>query len=51
MLTLDKIKNKSVSRLEGLHPVVKQKTEQLIGEAYKAGLPIIITQGFRSIEY
>jgi len=50
-LKYETVRSKSASRLEGLHPVVKQKAEQLIDEAYKAGVPILITQGFRSIEY
>jgi len=41
----------TVARSRGLHPVVKQKDEQLIERSYAASVPIIITKGFRSIEY
>jgi peptidoglycan LD-endopeptidase CwlK len=50
-LKYETVKSKSDKRLEGLHPVVRQKAELLIYAAYQAGVPIIITQGFRSIEY
>jgi len=48
-LTLDFVKGKSTARLSGLHPVVRAATERLIDLSYKAGVPIVITQGFRSI--
>ena len=51
MVTLQTVRSKSARRLEGLHPVVKQKAEQLIERSFSAGVPILITQGFRSIEY
>jgi len=49
MLTLDFVKNKSAARLNGLQKVVKAATERLIELAYRAGVPILITQGYRSI--
>jgi peptidoglycan LD-endopeptidase CwlK len=45
------VKSKSDKRLVGLHPVVKQRAELLIYAAYNAGVPTVITQGFRSFEY
>ncbi|WP_082672892.1 M15 family metallopeptidase [Paenibacillus senegalimassiliensis] len=48
-LTLDYVKAKSVSRLSGLHPVVRQATERLIERSFAAGVPILITQGLRTI--
>lgn len=35
----------------GLDPVVADKTKQLIRRAYETGIMIVITQGYRSIEY
>ncbi|WP_237178915.1 M15 family metallopeptidase [Paenibacillus sp. MMS18-CY102] len=49
MLTLDQVKNKSSARLIGLHPVVQQATVRLIELAYQAGVPIVITQGLRTV--
>jgi len=51
MLRFETVRTKSAQRLEGLHPVVKQKAERLIEETYQAGVPILITQGFRTIEH
>lgn len=34
----------------GLHPVVAEKRDTLINRANRAGIPILITAGFRSIE-
>jgi len=48
-LTLDYVKAKSASRLSGLHPVVRQATERLIERSFASGVPILITQGLRSI--
>jgi len=48
-LTLDFVKGKSAARLVGLHPVVRAATERLVELAHKAGVPIVITQGYRSI--
>lgn len=51
MLTLDQVKSKSAKRLEGLHPVVLTASDKLIERAFARGVPIIITQGLRTIEY
>ncbi|UQZ33656.1 hypothetical protein C2I18_08950 [Paenibacillus sp. PK3_47] len=48
MLTLTQIKNKSASRLAGLHPVVLAAAEKLIERCYVSGVPILITQGLRT---
>jgi peptidoglycan LD-endopeptidase CwlK len=50
MLTLEQVKKKSTARLNGLHSVVKQAAELLIERSYDRGVPIVITQGLRSIE-
>jgi peptidoglycan LD-endopeptidase CwlK len=50
-ISLSIVRSKSADRLAGLHPIVKQKTELLLEQAYTAGVPIVITQGFRSFEY
>lgn len=49
MLTLDKVKNKSQSRLAGLYPVVQAATVALIERCYARGVNIVITQGLRTI--
>jgi len=50
MLELEYVKAKSAPRLEGLHPVVWQAALRLIERSYAAGIPILITQGLRTIE-
>ncbi|GAF11830.1 phage endolysin [Bacillus sp. JCM 19046] len=35
---------------EGLHPIIEEKTEQLIEHAAAVGIDLMITDGFRSIE-
>ncbi|PLT34566.1 peptidase M15 [Bacillus sp. V5-8f] len=35
---------------KGLHPVVAEKRDELIAKAERAGIPILITAGFRSID-
>ncbi|WP_054704129.1 M15 family metallopeptidase [Bacillus sp. JCM 19041] len=35
---------------EGLHPIVEEKTEELIKQSSEVGIDIIITDGYRSIE-
>ncbi|UOE78343.1 M15 family metallopeptidase [Parageobacillus thermoglucosidasius] len=37
-------------KLSGLHPVVAEKARQLIQQTCTEGIPIIITQGLRTIE-
>lgn len=49
MLILDQVKNKSSARLIGLHPVVLAATTVLIERCYARGVPILITQGLRTI--
>jgi peptidoglycan L-alanyl-D-glutamate endopeptidase CwlK len=51
MLTLAQIRAASAKRLEGLHPIVRKATEELISRSFAAGVPIVIVQGLRSIEY
>lgn len=48
-LTLEYVKNKSAAKLSGLHPVVKQAAERLIERSFARGVPILITQGLRTI--
>lgn len=50
-MTLSEVLRKSETRMIDLHPYVRYLTIQLITESYVAGVPIIITQGFRSIAY
>lgn len=49
MLTLDQVKLKSMPRMSGLHPVLVAGTMALIERCYARGVPIIITQGLRTI--
>jgi peptidoglycan LD-endopeptidase CwlK len=49
MLTLDQVKNKSSVRLIGLYPVVLAASTVLIERCYARGVPILITQGLRTI--
>lgn len=49
MLTLDQVKAKSNKRLVGLQPVVLAATLALIERCYARGVPIVITQGLRTI--
>lgn len=49
MLTLDQVKSKSATRLKGLHPAVLAAANALIKRSYSRGVPIIITQGLRTL--
>lgn len=49
MLTLDQVKNKSAGWLGKLHPVVLAAAGALIQRSYAKGIPIVITQGMRTI--
>jgi peptidoglycan L-alanyl-D-glutamate endopeptidase CwlK len=49
MLTLTQVKNKSTARLSGLHPVLLAASTALIERCYARGIPIMITQGLRTI--
>lgn len=49
MLTLDQVKSKSSARFIGLHPVVLAAATALIERCYARGVPILITQGLRTI--
>lgn len=48
-LTNEFVRSKSAARLNGLLPVVKAAAETLIDRCYKRGVPIVITQGLRTI--
>ncbi|WP_339248272.1 M15 family metallopeptidase [Paenibacillus sp. FSL R10-2796] len=48
-LTLDQVKSKSSKRLVGLHPFVLAAATVLIERCYVRGVPIVITQGLRTI--
>ncbi|MGG4188044.1 hypothetical protein [Paenibacillus peoriae] len=46
-VTLDRVKSKSDTRLQGLLPVVRAAVERLIERSFSLGIPIIvITQGY-----
>ncbi|ACJ33060.1 M15 family metallopeptidase [Anoxybacillus flavithermus] len=47
---LKELLEKADKKLQGVHPTVAAKARQLVSLAYKEGIPIIITQGLRTIE-
>ncbi|WP_405104515.1 M15 family metallopeptidase [Paenibacillus sp. FSL K6-1217] len=49
MLTLAQVLNKSAARLSGLHPAVLAAANALIERSYASGIPILITQGLRTM--
>ncbi|ULO08152.1 M15 family metallopeptidase [Paenibacillus sp. 19GGS1-52] len=49
MLTMNQVKNKSTPHLLNLHPVVLIAATLLIERCYKRGVPILITQGLRTM--
>lgn len=49
MLTLDQVKSKSAGWLGNLHPVLLAGATELIRRSYASGIPILITQGMRTI--
>ncbi|MFE4711208.1 M15 family metallopeptidase [Paenibacillus sp. NPDC056722] len=49
MLTLDVVKSKSATALTGLNPAVLAGTNALIERSFAKGVPIIITQGLRTL--
>ncbi|AIQ42925.1 M15 family metallopeptidase [Paenibacillus sp. FSL R7-0297] len=49
MLTLDQVKSKSAGELGNLHPVLLAGATELIRRSYARGIPILITQGMRTI--
>lgn len=49
MLTLEQVREKSAARLTGLHPALAASANALIQRSYARGVPIVITQGLRTI--
>lgn len=49
MLTLDEVKSKSAARLIGLNAAVLAGANALIQRTYAKGIPIVITQGLRTV--
>lgn len=47
---LKELIERAEKKLVGVHPLVATKARQLIEQAYKEGINVIITQGFRTIE-
>lgn len=47
---LKELLEKAEKKLQGVHPVVAAKARQLIEEAYREGINVIITQGLRTVE-
>ena len=49
-ISLQELLAKAEKKLQGVHPVVAAKVRQLIEEAYREGINVIITQGLRTVE-
>ena len=49
MLTLEQVEIKSEVRLKGLNPVLAAFSKELIRQCFRKGVPILITQGMRTI--
>ncbi|MED3885861.1 peptidoglycan-binding protein [Priestia aryabhattai] len=49
-LSLDKLLKKAENKLQNVHEIVQEKAYELIRQAYKESIFIVITEGFRSIE-
>ncbi|MBY0023737.1 peptidoglycan L-alanyl-D-glutamate endopeptidase CwlK [Paenibacillus jamilae] len=49
-LTLEQVRTKSANRIAGLSDVQRKAAELLIDFAYACGVPIVITQGLRTID-
>ncbi|WP_025691967.1 M15 family metallopeptidase [Paenibacillus zanthoxyli] len=49
MLTLTQVQNKSSAKLAGLNPAVHAAAAALIERCYACGIPILITQGLRTM--
>jgi len=49
MLTLEQVTSKSAARLARLNPAVLAAAQELIRRSYGRGVPIVITQGMRTI--
>ncbi|MCM3772593.1 MULTISPECIES: M15 family metallopeptidase [Priestia] len=50
-LSLDKLLKKAENKLQDVHEVVQEKAYELIQQAYKESIFVMITEGFRSIEH
>lgn len=50
-ISIAQVLAKSLPKLEGLHPILASATRAWIEMTYGVGVPIIITQGLRTIEY
>lgn len=50
MIGLKELLEKAEKKLQGVHPLVAAKARQLIEQAYKERINVIITQGLRTIE-
>lgn len=51
MNSVYEVLQKSERRLAEVHPMIRHMAQRLIAESFYAGVPIIITQGYRSIAY
>ncbi|WVE38856.1 M15 family metallopeptidase, partial [Priestia megaterium] len=49
-LSLDKLLKKAENKLQNVHEMVQEKSYELIRQAYKESIFVVITEGFRSIE-
>ncbi|WP_020616134.1 M15 family metallopeptidase [Paenibacillus daejeonensis] len=49
MVTLEQVRNRSAKAIAGLLPVVQEAAKRLVDRSYGRGVPIVITQGLRTI--
>jgi len=49
-LSLDKLLKKAENKLQNVHEMVQEKSYELIRQAYKESIFVVITEGFRLIE-
>lgn len=49
MVTLDQVRTRSTQAISGLIPVVQEAARRLVDLSYGRGVPIVITQGLRTI--
>ena len=47
-MSVDNLVNKALQRIGNVHPVVKQGAEEIIRQAYKQGIYVLFSDGYRS---
>src|SRR5699024_12147382 len=47
-MSVDNLVNKALKRIGAVHPVIKQGAEEIIRRAYKQGIYVLFSDGYRS---